>query len=79
MADEDNATLVETAVHDLRQRIGEKFTPEAQEWFTTVLNTFAVDLVRRVLPETEPCRSEVLERARSAGVDIDTVISPTIW
>jgi hypothetical protein len=79
MADENTATLVETAVQDLRQRIGEQFTTNEQERFTIALNTFAIDLVRRVLPETEPCRSEVLERARGAGVDIATVVAPTIW
>jgi len=77
MAEENN--LVQAAVHDLRRRAGGTFTPEAEEWFTIVLSTFAVDLVRRILPDTEPCRSEVLERARAAGVDIDTVIAPTIW
>ena len=78
MADENTVPFVEKAVDDLRQRIGEKFTPEAQEWFASVLNTFAAELVSRVVPETEPCRSEVLERARSAGVDIDAVIAPTM-
>jgi hypothetical protein len=79
MVDENSVPWVEKAVDDLRQRIGEKFTAEAQEWFAAALNTFASELVSRVVPETEPCRSEVLERARTAGVDIDAVIAPKIW
>ena len=79
MSDENTINFVETAVGNLRQRIGEKLTPEVQEQFAIALNTFAAELVRRVAPETEPCRSEVFERARTAGVDIDSVVAPTIW
>jgi hypothetical protein len=79
MLDDNAVPPVEKAVDEVRQRIGETFTRETEEWFTTLLNTFAAELVRRVVPETEPCKSEVLERARAAGVDIDAVVAPTIW
>ena len=78
MAGAGTMTLVETVVSDIRYAIGERFGDKEQEWFTTVLNTFAADVVSRVLPADEPGRSEVLTKAREVGIDVDQVQVPTI-
>ena len=78
MADSDTMTLVETVVSDIRDAIGERFGDKEQEWFTTVLNNFAASVVTTVLPADDPCRAEVLHKAREAGIDVDQVQVPTI-
>lgn len=78
MADSDTMTLVETVVADISRAIGERFTDQDAQWFTTVLNNFAADVVSRVLPADDPGRAEVLSKAREAGIDVDQVQVPTI-
>jgi hypothetical protein len=68
--------IVETVVGDIGRALGDRFTETEHQWFTTVLARFAASVVTKVLPADEPGRTDVLNKARAAGIDIDEVLAP---
>jgi hypothetical protein len=73
--------LVETVITDIRESsikrddAGEMLneswlTPEAEKFWTVILERFAADVVDQTLPSDAAARAEALEKARDLGIDI---------
>ena len=73
--------LVETVLTEIRESSikrddgGEPLnaswlTPEAETFWTVILERFAADVVNQTLPTDAKARDEGLQKARSLGIDI---------
>ena len=73
--------IVETVITDIRETsimrdgagkpLNESWlTPEAEKFWTVILERFAADVVNQTLSNDAAARAEALEKARGLGIDV---------
>src|SRR5438309_2075807 len=72
MTDTSSQTsLVDTVMDSLIHEFNVEMTPTQGSFLKSLLENFAVSVVRNVAPSDEPARAEVFDLARSKGIKVE--------